>query len=186
MSTANSKPGTLLAHVALFALTLTLGACFGQNTVRVNDSVVSQQGRHYSQVDYVEDAHAVTLPDDLRKALLVAFASNTEEFHKGVQRTKAGGNSVPRMIVHWKAVTYEPGNIALREYFGGLGAGESTLDVEARFLDPDSTQIAKIRLHSALRADIDLMMSDNTYHSQGITNAVWDYFEKNFYQAWKN
>lgn len=129
-----NKGLTVSLWLVLMGGAVVSGCGVGRNLV-----VKSPEMRYRAaSVDVSEANSPVSVPADLRSE----FQSKLNQYLYQDGSFKKGSE----LKIRYRYIQYEPGNQFSRWFFGGIGnAGEGSLTIEAKFLDPADKELATIQ-----------------------------------------
>jgi hypothetical protein len=135
ISECSARVGRALASAGLVLFAgLMLAAC------GVGRAMVIKPPEEQVRVVFVqakEGVSPVPVPEDVK-------ADFAEKLSKYLY-SERGFQNGPELTISYRFIQYDPGNQFTRWFWGGLGnAGEGSLTVEAKYLDPNNKEIATI------------------------------------------
>jgi hypothetical protein len=94
-----------------------------------------------------EGISPVAVPEDVK----TDFGGKLNEHLYG----KGGFQAGPELTISYRFIQYDPGNQFTRWFWGGIGnAGEGSLTVEAKYLDPTNKEIATINAEGRIGSGV--------------------------------
>lgn len=120
----------------LFFLIIFLSSgCGAGRTIVMTPAETSET---FSAAEIVEDKSTVSVPAEVNASFATKLAQliyNEGGFSRG-----------PGLTISYRFIQYNPGSQFTRWFWGGIGsAGKGTMTVEARFLDRNNRELAKIQ-----------------------------------------
>ena len=117
------------------SLTLFLAGCGAGKTLILNQSETKVS---FVNIGLLSEKSTAGVPEDIQ----IAFK---DLLHKKLYE-ELKFNEGSDLTIAYRFIQYNPGSQLSRWFWGGIGnAGEGTLTIEARFLDPNKKELAKIQ-----------------------------------------
>ena len=128
----------------LLALTLFLIGCGAGRTMVLAPPVITAK---FTSAEIYEDKATVDVPADVS-------ASFQEKFSQ-LLYGEAGFVRGPDLKIRYRFIQFNPGSQFSRWFWGGIGsAGKGTMTVEARFLDKNDNELAKIQSEGEITSGV--------------------------------
>lgn len=174
---------TWLAALLTLAL-LALAGCAGSNDVKYEEKSSVKSHKQFTSFTFIEDDDSDSkAPADVKAALATEIRDywekqlkNLEDTEKRAQAMGALKNMPVRtMTVHYKIVSYDPGNPWLRRALGFFGVGATKLVVDSRYLDENGQELSSNRISEALADAPELLESDKEILASMFVTTQGDY-----------